>query len=162
MATWASETIKRLELLEQAMYTTVHNNADGIVVQLSELLDNRQSHGDDYQAALVQRGELAVDIATAKADLVELEAPVKLRIVMERDDKGKAVYGNDGARAAALTVAMSERADYKALVAHKREMEKQLARTKALVETLEAQTGEYNQATRNLTSRLNNLTARVK
>lgn len=156
----------RLDQLERAMIATVETNADTLSYQLAELVDGHDGQAEDYareQASKATSGEAVVSLGKY---IFELEAPVFLSVSSDVTDKGKAMYGNEKSRAAAVLVTLADtdhadseqHAKLKADLQSARQAE---AMARARIASIESEEKTWGRKVDALRSRLDNLTARA-
>lgn len=159
---WAACVNADLTEIKQALFVTTCDRADAISLELAELRSKRQDDGAAWREQAERRAKASGELATIKQALDEIEAPTMLDVSMELDDAGKkARYGNPETRKAAMTVALAADENYQALRGRERELELEIGRARAILESLDREAKEYGRAVDVLTARLNNLTARV-
>ena len=88
MAQWAAGVKTQLAELEQAMFVTIHDRADGISLELATLKDKRRTHAKDYAAALNTKAALSVDNDLDDA-IASIEAQTLLDVSAELKENGK-------------------------------------------------------------------------
>lgn len=159
---WAEQIKPDIEQMKQALYVSTCDRADAISLELAELRGKRQDDGAQWRELAEDKAGLAVELSTIKQAIDDIEAPTRLNLSMERTEDGKKfLYPNDGMRNDAMIVALKKNDNYHVLIKRKREIEREIGQSRAIMESLDREAKEYGWAVDVLTARLNNLTARV-
>lgn len=163
---WAEETKPDLEQIKGAVFEATADNADGIAFELAALREKRRESAGEYKQALLDKGNLTVDIVEFKRKIEELCAPMGREISFElidpKAEKSKFKYSNEADRKRALVIAQNDSDEYKSLIAQQRNAERALAQARAIIEHLDAERKTWGRKIDSLIAQLDNLTARFK
>ena len=161
MGRWATDAGKRIKLLETTMITTVEENADALGYQLAALVDGYDGSSKEYASEQASRATASEAARNLKEDISDMEAPVYLEVSAELTDAGKAKYGNDGLRAAAVSVHFAKDENYAAIKTELRNARQAESMSKARLASIERDIKTWGRKVDALRSRLDNLTARA-
>ena len=158
IATWATFAREQIADLTAAMVVSTEEHADGIAFRLSELLESRKTNRAQYAAAMEIKTQYSA-LSTLDNAIKEAEARAMLNAagINPKTEKLFTVKQCE----ARVTIALAENEDYQKLITEKRTQKMDLARAKAIIETLDCEAKEYGRAVDILTSQLDNLTART-